>query len=82
MFKNLYYNEITIEEAKRKQDKFNPIIGALEDCTLRNTKYIEAKNNEYLKQCKKKFTRGEKKLLKGFKTEYFHLIMMKRMRNE
>ena len=28
------------------------------------------------------FTRGEKKLLKGLKAEYFHFIMIEIMRNE
>ena len=29
-----------------------------------------------------KFTKGEKKLLKGLKTEYFHFIMIEITRNE
>ena len=56
---------------------------ALENYIPRKYKYIEAKNkllNNVKK--KKKITRGEKKLLKDLKTKYFHLIMMKSMRNE
>ena len=54
---------------------------ALENYIPRKYKYIEAKN-KLLNNVKKKITRGEKKLLKDLKTKYFHLIMMKSMRNE
>ena len=30
----------------------------------------------------KNFTRGEKKIMKGLKIEYFHFIMMKHMKNK
>ena len=49
LFRDLYYRNMTIHEAERKQYKFDGII-------LRNVK---------------KFTTGEKKLLKGLKMEYF-----------
>ena len=80
LFKGLYYRKITIDEAEREQVEFNAIIGVLENYTLRNDKYIEAKNK--LLNNVKKFTRGEKKILKGLKTEYFRLIPMKYRRKK
>ena len=69
-----------MEEAKRKQGKFYATIGALEIYTRKNDKYIEAKTK--LLSNVKKFQEERKRLLKGLKTKYFHLIMMKSMRNE
>ena len=80
LFKGLYYKKITIDEAEQEQYEFNAIIGVLEDYTRRNNKYIEAKNK--LLNNVKKFYKGTEKLLKGLKTEYFHLINIKRMRNK
>ena len=80
LFKGLYYKKTTIDEAEREQYEFNAIIGVLEDYTRRNNKYIEAKNK--LLNNVKKFYKGREKLLKGLKTEYFHLINIKRMRNK
>ena len=78
-----FIKKITMEEAKRKQYEFNAIIGVLEDYTPRNNKYVKARNkllNNVKK--KKKITRREKKLLKGLKTDFFNLIMMKRGKNK
>ena len=72
--------KITIDEVERKQDEFNAIMGVLEDYTTRSNKYIEAKNK--LLNHVKKIYEGREKLLRGLKTEYFLLIMMKCTRNE
>ena len=44
LFRDLYYRKLSINEAERKQDKFDAIIGALENYTSKSDKYIEAKN--------------------------------------
>ena len=79
-FKGFYYKKIAIDEAEREQYEFNAIIGVLEDYTQRNNKYIEAKN-KFLNNLKKIYE-GKEKLLKGIKTEYSHLIKIKRMRKK
>ena len=56
-FKSYLKEFITENEAERKRDEFN---------VIRDKKHIKA-TNELLD------TRGEKKLLKGLKMEYFHL---------
>ena len=53
----------------KKQNEFDAIPGALRIYPAKDKKYIEAKNK--LLNNAKKFTRGEKKLLKGLKMEYF-----------
>ena len=80
MFKGLYLQKITVDEVEKEKDEFNPIIFVLEDNTPRNNTYIEAKN-KFLNSIKKIFE-GRVKLLKGLKTEYFHLITMKHGRNK
>ena len=50
-------------------------MGALKGYAPRDNKYVEAKNK--LINNVENFTKGEKKLLKGLKMEYFHSIMMK-----
>ena len=79
-----FIKKITKEEAKRKQYEFNAIIGVLEDYTPRNNKYVKAKNKllNNVKKKKKKITRRDKKLLKGLKTDFLNLIMMKRGKNK
>ena len=75
LFRDLYYKRITIDHAEGEQEEFNAIIGVLDNYTSKNDEYIKAKNK--LLKMLIIFKRGEKKLLKGLKTEYFHLIMMK-----
>ena len=69
LFKNLYYKKITIEETEREQDEFDAIIGALENYTPRNDKYIEAKNK--LLNNVKEFYEGREKIIEGFKNGIF-----------
>ena len=57
-----------------KKETFDGVFGALCICSAKKRKYIEAKNRLFNNV--KKFTRGEKKLLKSLKIEYFRQIMM------
>ena len=57
LFRDLYYRKLSINETERKQDKFDAIIGALENYTSKSDKYIEAKNR--LLNNVKNFLRGE-----------------------
>ena len=45
LFRDLYYRKITIDDAERKQDKFDAVLFHLNKYTQKNPKYIEAKNN-------------------------------------
>ena len=60
---------VTIDTAEMKQDEFNSIITVLSNYTPKSQKYVEAKNS--LLSNAKTFTRGEKKILKVSKMEYF-----------
>ena len=66
---------MSIDEAERKQDVFHGSLSALSTYSSKWKECIEAENN--LLNNAKKFTRGEKNLLKGLKVEYFRGIMMK-----
>ena len=67
---------MTIDEAERKQDKLDAMIDILNKYYAKKIEYIEAKNKVLISE--KNFTRGEKKLLKGLKMEYFGLIVIKK----
>ena len=69
LFRDLYYRNMSIDEAERKQDVFHGSLGALSTYSAKRKEYIEAKNN--LLNNAKKITRGEENLLKGLKMEYF-----------
>ena len=69
LFRDLYYKETTIYDVKRKQDEFSAIIAALEKYTLRDKKYVEAKNK--LLNNVKNFYEGREKIIEGFKNEIF-----------
>ena len=56
---DFYYRKITIDEAERKQDEFDAVLGVLSKYTLRDQNYIEVKNK--LLDNAKKFLRGERK---------------------
>ena len=71
LFRDLYYKETTIDEAERKQDEIDGVIGALKKYIPRNNKYVEAKNK--LLNNVKKFHEGREKIIEGFKTEVFPL---------
>ena len=57
-FRNIYYRNMSINEAERKQDEFDVLLNALSRCSARNEKYIMAKNE--LLDNAKNFTRREK----------------------
>ena len=61
---------MSIDEAERRQDEFDKVLGALRTYSAKKEEYIEA-NNRLLNNAKK-ITMDEKKLLKGLKMEYFH----------
>ena len=71
LFRDFYYKIITIDEADRKQDEFNGRIGVLENYTLRNNKYVGAKNK--LLNNAKYFYDGREKIIEGFKEGIFLL---------
>ena len=71
---------MTIDEAERKQDKLDAMIDILNKYSAKKIEYIEAKNKILISI--KNFTRGEKKLLKGLKMEYFGLIVIKKKKKE
>ena len=60
---------MTINDAEMKRNKFNTMRVALNNYSTKDKKYIKAKNS--LINNAKTFTRGEKKLLKALKKEYF-----------
>ena len=70
LFRDLYYRNMTIDERERKQDEFDGVLGTLSVYSAKKKEYIEAKN-KLLKNAKKNFTSGEKKLMKDLKMEYF-----------
>ena len=71
---------MTIDEAERKQGKLDAMIDILNKYSAKKIEYIEAKNKVLISV--KNFTRGEKKLLKGLKMEYFGLIVIKKKKKE
>ena len=77
LFRDLYYKNMSINEAERKQMEFDGALRALSTYPAKKKKYLEAKNK--LLNNVKTFTREEKKLLKCLKMEYFRLF---RMRNK
>ena len=80
LFRDLYYRNITIDEAESKQDEFNAVLHVLKNYSPKHDKYVTLKNS--LVDNELNFTKGERKLLKGLKTEYFHFIMIEITRNE
>ena len=59
LFRDLYYKKTTIDEAERKQDEIDEVVGALKKYIPRNNKYVEAKNK--LLNNIKKFYEGRAK---------------------
>ena len=62
---------MSIDEAERRQDEFDGVLGALSTHSTKKKEYIEAKNRLLNNAKKKKNTKGEKKILEGLKMEYF-----------
>ena len=78
LFRDLYYRKITIDDAERKQDKFDLVLYHLNKYTPKNPKYIEAKNN--LVKNVEKFYDGRKR--KYLIRKYFRFIAMKYWRKK
>ena len=62
---------MTIDEAKKKQDEFDGLLGALSIYSAKRKDYIEAKNK--LLNNAKKFYKGREKITEGFKNGIFPL---------
>ena len=58
LFRDIYYRNMSINEAERKQDEFNVVLNTLSTYSPKGEKYIKSKN-ELLCNAKN-FTRGEK----------------------
>ena len=71
LFRDLYFKNMTIDDAEMKQDEFNSILGVLSNYTPKAQKYIEAKN--ILLDNTKIFYKGRKKIIEGFKNGIFPL---------
>ena len=80
LFREIQHKKLALDDAEAYQIQFDTILYGLNKYTLKNTKYIEAKN--YLVKNVKKIYEGRNEIIEGFKTEYFHLIMMRGMRNK
>ena len=69
LFRDLYYKNMTIDEAEQKQNEFNGLLGALTVCSTKKKEYIEAKN-KLLHNARNVYI-GREKIIKGLKMEYF-----------
>ena len=69
LFRNLYYGNLTIDEAKSKQDEFNVVLHVLKKYSSKHDKYITLKNN--LVDNASNFYQGREKTIKGFENEVF-----------
>ena len=70
LFIGISYRNMTIDEAERKQDEFDSILGALSAYSTKR-KYIEAKNK--LLNNAKNFYKGREKIIEWFKNGIFPL---------
>ena len=62
---------MTIDNTEVKQNEFNSALGALNNYTAKNRKYIEVRKN--LLDNAKNFYEGRKKIIESFKEEIFPL---------
>ena len=69
LFRDLYYRNITIDEAESKQDEFNAVLYVLKKYSLKHDKYVILKNN--LLDNASKFYEGREKIIEGFKNGVF-----------
>ena len=69
LFRDLYYRNITIDEAESKQDEFNAVLHVLKNYSPKHDKYVTLKNN--LVDNASKFYEGRKKIIEGFKNGVF-----------
>ena len=71
LFRDLYYRNITIDEAESKQEEFNVVLHLLKRYSPKHDKYVTLKNN--LVDNASKFYEGREKIIEGFKNEVFPL---------
>ena len=69
LFRYLYYRNITIDEAKSKQEEFNVVLHLLKKYSPKHDKYVTLKNN--LVDNASKFHDGREKIIEGFKNGVF-----------
>ena len=69
LFRDLYYRNITIDEAESKQEEFNVVLHLLKRYSPKHDKYVTLKNN--LVDNASKFYEGRKKNIEGFKSGVF-----------
>ena len=72
LFKAIYYRNIPIDEAARKQDEYEAPLAVLEKCKLRNLDNIEKRKN--LLNNAKKIYDGSEMIINAFKDKIFPLI--------
>ena len=69
LFRDLFYKNMTINDAEMKQNKFNSKLDALNNYSPKMEKYIEAKNS--LINSAKNYYKEREKMIKAFKKKYF-----------
>ena len=69
LFRDLYYGNITIDEAESKQEEFNVVLHLLKRYSPKHDKYVILKNN--LIDNASKFDEGREKIIEGFKNGVF-----------
>ena len=67
--RDLYYRNITIDEAESKQEEFNVVLHLLKRYSPKYDKYVTLKNN--LVDSASKFYEGREKIIEGFKNGVF-----------
>ena len=69
LFRDLFYRNITIDEAESKQEEFNVVLHLLKTYSPKHDKYVTLKNN--LVDNASKFYEGREKIIEGFKNGVF-----------
>ena len=69
LFRDLYYRNMTIDEAERKQNEFHGVLGALSEYSAKERMYTKTKNK--LLNNENNFYKGREKIIEGFKNRIF-----------
>ena len=80
LFRDLYYETVTIDEAESKQEEFNAVLHALKNYSPKHDKYVILRNN--LVDNASKFYEGREKIIEGFKNEVLPFYYDKDHKNE
>ena len=72
LFKVIYYRNLSIEDAERKQDGFMAIYNAFENYAARKPQYVTAENSLLFNA--KNFYDGREMIINAFKNKIFPLI--------